>query len=157
MLPNAGTLEDILFPMTADIYYSQTRQLDYGNVAKTWIYSRSVTCSAISELSTRGFAGELKTKGTDFIYDSNIFFRTPEDIRLDSNGTYHPITAISITNIKDSSGASVWINGQNKKLSADPISTKYEIKTIVPTFNYDHTLRHWRVFISKSQNQKWEQ
>jgi hypothetical protein len=50
----------------------------------------------------------------------------------------------------------VWINGSNKPNSADPVSTKYEVKTIVPTFNYDNTLRYLRVFISKSQNQRWE-
>lgn len=157
MLPNSGTLEDLLFPMSADVYYAQTKQLDYGNISKTWVYSRTISCSIISEMSTRGFAGELKTKGTDFIYDSNAFLRTPDDIRHDENGIYHPITAISITNIKDPSGQYVWINGQNKRLSPDPVNTKYEIKTIVPTFNYDHNLRHWRVYMSKSQNQKWEQ
>jgi hypothetical protein len=68
-----------------------------------------------------------------------------------------PITAIAITNIKDPAGNDVWINGQNLSNAAGAIKTKYEIKTIVPTFNYDHTLRHFRLFISKSQIQKWEQ
>ena len=34
--------------------------------------------------------------------------------------------------------------------------TKYEVKTIVPTFDYNHNLRHFRLYISKSQVQKWE-
>jgi hypothetical protein len=156
MLPNAFGLEQILFPMTADIYYAQTNQTDYGNVSKTWILDRNVKCSMISEMSTRSFGGELKTKGTDFIYDSNAFFRTPEDIRKDSKGSYHPITAIAIANVKDPNGEEVWINGQNLKFQAGPVSSKYEVKTVVPTFSPDHTLRHWRVFISKSQNQRWD-
>lgn len=157
MLPNNSGLQEILFPMTADIYYAQSNQSDYGNIVKTWIFGKTITCSAISELSTRSFFGELKTKGGDFIYDSNIFFRTPEDIRKQSNGKYLPITAISITNIKDPSGNSIWINGQNKLNSADPVRTKYEVKTIVPTFDYDHNLRYWRVYLSKSQTQRWDQ
>jgi hypothetical protein len=157
MILPSSTLDDILFPMTADVYYSITQQQDYGNISKTWGFDRTVQCSVISELSNKGFRGELKTKGQDFVYDSNAFFRTKEDLRKKSNGTYYPITAVSITNIKDPAGNDVWINGQNLTNSAGAIKTKYEIKTIVPTFNYDHTLRHFRLFISKSQIQKWDQ
>jgi hypothetical protein len=153
----SSTLDDILFPMTADVYYAQTTQSKYGNMLKTWVFDRTVNCSVISELSNRGFAGELKTKGQDLIYDSNAFFRTKEDLRKKTNGSYMPITAIAITNIKDPAGNDVWINGQNLSNAAGAIKTKYEVKTIVPTFNYDHTLRHFRLFISKSQIQKWEQ
>jgi hypothetical protein len=157
MLPNSGGIEEILFPMTAEIYYAQTSQTDYGNVIKDWNFNRVVKCSAITEMSDRSFIGELKTKGKDFLYDSNIYFRTPEDIRKNSQGKYVPLTAISITNIKDSKGEHVWINGQNKLNSLEPVKTKYEIKTIVPTFNYDHSLRHWRVYLSKSEIQRWGQ
>ena len=153
----SSTLDDILFPMTADVYYAQTTQSEYGNMLKTWVFDRTVNCSVISELSNRGFAGELKTKGQDLIYDSNAFFRTKEDLRKKTNGSYVPITGIAITNIKDPAGNDVWINGQNLSNSAGAIKTKYEIKTIVPTFNYDHTLRHFRIFISKSQIQRWDQ
>ena len=157
MLLPSSTLDDILFPMTADIYYATTTQQDYGNVSKTWVFDRTVDCSIISDLSSRGFTGELKTKGTDFIYDSNAFFRTKQDIRKKSNGTYFPITAIAITNIKDPAGNDVWINGQNLTNSADVVKTKSEVKTVVPTFDYNHNLRHFRIFISKSQVQRWEQ
>jgi len=157
MIIPSSTLDDMLFPMTADIYYATTKQQDYGNVSKTWIYDRTVNCSIISDLSSRGFTGELKTKGTDFVYDSNAFFRTKEDIRKKANGMYFPITAIAITNIKDPAGNDVWINGQNMTNSADVIKTKYEVKTVVPTFDYNHNLRHFRIFISKSQVQRWEQ
>jgi hypothetical protein len=153
----SSTLDDILFPMTAEVYYAQTTQNDYGNIVKNWVFDRTVYCSVISELSNRGFAGELKTKGQDLIYDSNAFFRTKEDLRKKTNGSYVPITGIAITNIKDPAGNDVWINGQNLSNSAGAIKTKYEIKTIVPTFNYDHTLRHFRIFISKSQIQRWDQ
>jgi len=157
MIIPSSTLDDMLFPMTADIYYATTVQQDYGNVSKTWVFDRTVNCSIISDLSSRGFSGELKTKGTDFIYDSNAFFRTKEDIRKKSNGMYFPITAIAITNIKDPAGNDVWINGQNLINSANVVKTKYEVKTIVPTFDYNHNLRHFRIFISKSQVQRWEQ
>lgn len=156
MILESSSLDDLLFPMTADVYYAATRQQDYGNISKTWVFDRTIDCSIISELSTRGFSGELRTKGTDFIYDSNAFLRTKEDLRKNSAGIYYPITSISITNIKDPSGANVWINGQNLVNSAGVVNTKYEVKTIVPTFDYNHNLRHFRLYISKSQVQKWD-
>ncbi len=156
MILPSSKLTDLLFPMTAEIYYAQTSQQDYGNISKNWVFNRSVNCSMISDLSNKSFSGELKTKGGDFIYESNAFFRTPEDLRKDSSGTYHPITAIAITNIKDPAGNDVWINGQNLTNSAGAIKTKYELKTIIPTFDYNHNLRHFRIFISKSQIQRWD-
>jgi hypothetical protein len=155
MLPNNGGLKEILFPMKAKIYYAQTFQNDYGNVAKQWIFDRTVSCSMITDMSGKSFSGELTTKGTDFIYNSHAYFRTSEDIRKSSSGKYFPITSISISEIVDPSGQMVWINGQNLKLSSGAVSTKYEVKTIVPTFDYDHNLRHWRIFLSKSQVQGW--
>ena len=156
MILPSSKLTDLLFPMTAEIYYAQTSQQDYGNISKSWVFDRSVNCSMISDLSNKAFSGELRTKGGDFIYESNAFFRTPEDLRKDSSGTYHPITAIAITNIKDPAGNDVWINGQNLTNSAGAIKTKYELKTIIPTFDYNHNLRHFRIFISKSQIQRWD-
>ena len=86
MILPSSSLDDILFPMTADLYYAETIQTEYGNVLKTWNKDREIDCSIISELSNRGFAGEVKTKGTDLIYDSNAFLRTKEDIRKKANG-----------------------------------------------------------------------
>jgi hypothetical protein len=157
MLPNSGGLQEILFPMKADIYYSNTVQTQYGNVAKEWIFDRNVKCSMITDMADRSFTDELKTKGTDFIYDSNAYFRCPEDIRKDKNGKYHPITAIAVTNATDPNGERVWINGQNLRLEEGAVSTKYEIKTIVPTFDFNHNLRHWRIFLTKTQNQRWSE
>lgn len=160
MLPNALGLNDLLFPMTASVYYSTTSQADYGNITKKWVVDREVKCSVISN-QTGDLNGELKTKGTEFIYDSNVFFRTPEDIRKQvlSNGIikYHPLTSIAISGVKDASGELVWINGQNISNAPGAISTKYEVKTIIPTFDYNNNLRHWRVFLSKAQIQRWDQ
>lgn len=156
MLPGNTELDSLLFPMTAKIYYSQTRQAEYGNVIKSWTYDRQVKCSMISDQSIGALDGELKTKGTDFIYDSGVFFRTKEDIRKTSSGKYVPITAIAIAEAKDPNGTKVWINGAQNPATGELISTKYEIKTVVPTFDHNHNLRYWRVYLSRSQNQKWE-
>lgn len=156
MLLPSSTIDDILFPMTADIYYATTAQQDYGNMTKNWQFDRTVNCSMISGQADGRIDGELRTKGTDFIYESSAFFRTKDDIRIKSNGSYVPITAIAVTNVKDPSGEYVWINGQNLSNQAGVVKTKYEVKTIIPTFDYNHNFRHFRIFLSKSQIQRWD-
>lgn len=156
MLLPSSTLDDLLFPMTADVYYAESIQTEYGNVIKQWKRDRVISCSIISDMSRGTLQGEVKTKGTDLIYDSNVFCRTKDDIRLKSNNKWAPIVDIAITNIKDPLGRLVFINGQNQITSPDSINTKYEVKTIVPTFDYNHNFRYNRIFLSKSQVQKWD-
>ena len=156
MILPSSTLDDLLFPMTADVYYAETIQTDYGNVVKRWVRDRQIECSIISDMSRGTLQGEVKTKGNDIIYDSNLFCRTKEDIRLKSNNKWIPIVDIAVTNIKDPLGKPVFINGQNQLTSAASINTKYEVKTIVPTFDYNHNFRYNRIFLSKSQVQKWD-
>ena len=152
-LPFAG----ILFPMSADIYYAEEVQSSYGNMVRRWSFDRTVKCSAISELVDAMIAPELKVKNKSFDYSSNIAFRLQEDVRKSSSGKYYPITAIAITNIKDPSGEPAWINGENLKYEEGATKTKYEIKTIVPSFDMFHNIGMYRMFIARSGNQKWEE
>ena len=151
-----STLDDILFPMTADIYYAEEIQSSYGNMIRRWALDRTVKCSAISELVDAMIAPELKVRNKSFDYSSGVAFRTQEDVRKSSSGKYFPITAIAITNIKDPSGEPVWINGDNLKYEQGATKTKYEVKTIVPSFDMFHNVGMYRMFISRSANQKWE-
>ena len=48
MLPN-GNLSDLMYPMTADIYYSTSEQSSFGEMVNTWSFDRVVNCSAIKE------------------------------------------------------------------------------------------------------------
>ena len=147
----------LLFPMSADVYYAEETQSPYGNMIRRWVFDRTVKCSAISELVDAMIAPELKVRNKSFDYNSNIAFRVEEDIRKSSSGKYYPITAIAITNIKDPSGEPAWINGENLKYEPGVTKTKYEIKTIVPGFDMFHNVGMYRMFLSRSGNQKWEE
>ena len=76
--------------MTADIYYAVETQSEYGNMTRTWQFDRTVNCSAISATSGT-LDAELKVKDKLLDYNSSLFFRTNEDIRKSSSGTYYPI------------------------------------------------------------------
>jgi hypothetical protein len=141
--------------MTADIYYAVESQSEYGNMIRTWRLDRKVSCSAISA-SLKSLDAELKIKDKFLDYNSSIFFRTNEDIRKSASGKYYPINATAITNMRDPNGDPAWINSENLKTKAETVKTKYEVKTVIPSFDMFHNIGMYRVFLTRSANQKWE-
>jgi hypothetical protein len=150
-----SSLDDILYPMTADIYYAVETQSEYGNMTRVWQFDRTVNCSAIAAISGK-LTAELRVKEKLLDYDSSLFFRTNEDIRKSSSGKYYPITATSVTNMRDPNGDPVWINTENLKTKAETVKTKYEVKTIIPSYDMFHNIVMYRVFLNRSANQKWD-
>jgi hypothetical protein len=151
-----SSLDEILYPMTADIYFAQESQSDYGNMVRSWKFDRTVNCSAVTSLIGRTFGKELNVKDKIIEYNSSINFRTNEDIRKDNNNKYHPINAIAITNIRDANGKPAWINTENLKTKAETVKTKYEVKTIIPSFDMFHNIGMYRIFLTRSANQRWD-
>jgi hypothetical protein len=154
MLFNSA-FDDIFYPMTADIYYAVETQSEYGNMTRTWQFDRTVNCSAITATSGE-LNAELRVKDKFLDYNSSLFFRTNEDIRKSSSGKYYPITATSVTNMRDPNGDPVWINTENLKTKAETVKTKYEVKTIIPSYDMFHNIGMYRVFLNRSANQKWD-
>lgn len=139
-------MDDITYPMTADLYYAETKQNAFGTMEKTWVYDRTVNCSAISALADKTLTGELRTKDAFFNYNSDIAFRTNENIQKNKTGRYHQITDILITNIKDQAGNQVWTEGED-------IKTQYEVQSFVPSYDAFHTVDFYRGYLTRSQKQ----
>jgi len=145
MLPGAG-IDNVFYPMTADVYYAETKQNAFGTMEKTWVFNRTIQCSAISALADKTLTGELRTQGAFFNYNSDIAFRTGEDIQRNKGRRYYPITEILVTNIKDQNGNTVWTEGETEK-------TQYEVQSFVPSYNSFHTVDFYRGYLTRSQKQ----
>lgn len=150
-----GSLDTILYPMTADVYYAEEEQSQYGNIVKRWVFDRTVNCSAITA-AAGDLNGEVRVRDRSISYTSDIFFRTNEDVRKRSNNKYYPINSVAITNIRDASGQPAWINTENLKTKAETVKTKYEVKTVIPSFDEFGNIGMYRTYISRSATQKWE-
>lgn len=146
MFPKSN-FKDIFYPMTADIYYAENKQDALGVIQKSWVFDRTVKCSAISTMSDRTLTSEIKNNSSSFTYNSDLMFRVGENIQEKKNGTIFPITEILITNIKDPSGKLVFKEKGN-------IASQYELKTFVPGYDADHIMSFWRGYISRSTKQK---
>jgi len=139
------SLDEIFYPMTADIYYSTQTQNDMGEVTKTWSKDRTIACSAIKRNTDSRIAVALDPE--KFIeYDLFITMRTNEDILKSSDESSYRITDILVRDIKDNSGKLVW------KESADE-STVFEIRNVEPMFNMFSVLEGYRIALIRSDNQ----
>lgn len=145
MLPGAG-IDNILYPMTAEIFYSENKQNDFGNMERTWIFDRVIKCSAVSAMADKTLNSELKSTSIFFQYNSDIAFRTADDIQRKKGGTYYPITEILLTNIKDAEGYAVWTEREDS-------NTQYEVQSFVPSYNAFHSVEFHRGYLTRSTKQ----
>lgn len=152
MLPNSD-LGDLFFAMKADLYYSTLEQNEFGDMEKTWNKNRTVRCSAITSLADKTLMPELKA--SEFLnLSNNLYFRTDTDVRLeefdqlDLDPVIHPITEILITNIRDSVGNNAYPDVLGP--------TKFEVVTVVPSFDEFQARNYFRVYIQRSQDQRVE-
>jgi len=147
MLPTSS-LKDIFYPMTAELYYADSKQDELGVMKKSWVYDRTIKCSAISITSVgTSLNAEIKNTNSLFELNSDIAFRTGENLQKKKNGTFYPITEILITDIKDSNGDYVWEDILGKRV-------QFEIKTFVPNYDFNHKVEFYRAFLARSKKQQ---
>jgi hypothetical protein len=146
MLPSSN-FSNIFYPMTAEVYYAQSRQDDLGVPKKTWIFDRVIKCSVISTAADRStLTAELKQTNAYFELNSDAIFRTNHNIQKKKNGTFMPITEILITNIKDPKGTLVWETVLNK-------SVQFEVKSFISGYESSHNVKYYRAYIARSKKQ----
>lgn len=144
MLP-AGNISDLMYPMTADVYYSTETQNDLGSIVSSWQKDRTIRCSAIKERPSTVVSDAIEAQ--KFLdYAPKLDFRTDQNIGVSEDGTRYMPTEILITNIKDPSGTDVWT-----ELSGEP--TEFELRNIEPMFDPLHNLFGFRVLLVRSEEQ----
>jgi hypothetical protein len=146
MLPPSD-FSEIFYPMSAELYYAESKQDELGSPKKTWVYDRTIKCSAISTSADRSTVSpELKNPNIIFELNSDLIFRTNDNIQKKKNGTFFPIAEILITNIKDPKGTLVWENVLNK-------GVQFEVKSFVPGYESSHTVKYYRAYLGRSKKQ----
>ena len=144
MLPN-GNLSDLMYPMTADIYYSTVEQSSFGEMVNTWSFDRVINCSAIKERPDSAITNAISSE--KFIeYSYKLDFRTADEILKSSDDISYSITEILITNIKDPSGKVVWF-----EVLDEP--TVFEIGNVEPMFDPFHNFFGYRIFLRRADDQ----
>jgi hypothetical protein len=147
MLPKSS-LDDVLYPMTAEIYYADTKQDELGSMKKTWVYDRTIKCSTISQASDKTtLSPESVNVKSLFELNADAILRTNDNIQKKKNGTFYPISEILITDIKDPRGDYVWEDTLNKRV-------QFEVKTFVIQYGPDHNKQFYKGYLSRSKKQE---
>jgi hypothetical protein len=144
MLPQ-GSLNNLFYPMTADIYYASKTQNSFGEFVRSWEFDRSINCSAIKENPQSQMRTNLTVE--KFLeYDVKINMRTNENIYKSLDGTHYRPTDILVSNIKDPFGSIVWSESGTE-------STNFEIDTVEPMYDPVHNVAGYRILLRRSDAQ----
>lgn len=139
-------INDLFYPMTADIYYATQEQNDFGEIIKTWERDRSVNCSAIKQ-NPNSRTPNYVNPSTNLEYDIIINFRTNEDIQISSQDEDYKVTDILITNIKDANGNVIWKEDRNSP-------TVFEIRAIEPMMDILSNIMGYRIHCVRTETQE---
>lgn len=139
-------MNQLFYPMSADIYYATKQQNDFGEVTRTWSKDRSVKCSAIKQNPNSRTPGFLNSEN-NIEYDIIVNFRTAEDIQLATSGTTYRVTDILITNIKDASQNIVWKEDSST-------ATVFEISAVEPMLDVSNSIMGYRVRCVRADSQE---
>jgi hypothetical protein len=138
---------DFLYPLLADIYYPVVEQGAYGDVKKQWIIDKSIPC----HFAAAGSAGEEEIKPNVNITQKTVLMgRTRNDIRMSKNGASYSINNVVISNIRDASGANVYVETSGPRSGK---STIFEIATQEPVVGPFGSVEYYRLVIRRSENQ----
>lgn len=143
MFPRSG-FNDLLYPMTADVYYATESQNDFGEIIKDWVKDRTIQCSVSKRSPTR--ISNVVENGKFIEYDTDIHFRTAEDILTSTDDNIYHITDIFIKDIKDSKGLLIWKESEYE-------GTVFEIRAIEPMLNMFSVLDSYRINLMRSDQQ----
>ena len=144
MLPQ-GSLNNLFYPMTADIYYASKTQNNFGEFARSWSLDRTINCSAITDNPKSQMRTQLTTE--KFLeLDLKVNMRTSENIYKSLDGTHYRPTDILVRNIKDPFGSIAWAE-------TDTEPTNFKLDTIEPMFDPVHNVAGYRILLRRSDLQ----
>lgn len=153
----AGLLDpscaSLLFQMQCDIYYATESQDKYGKVDKKWQFDMVEDCSFYT-------LGD-QSNNNNFTFDDERFFRLETmlygrfktDPRSGSDGLYHPLSHILVTNIRAAGcNDEIFFIETNGQYEGKP--TIFEIKTCQPFVGPFNTVEYYKIQLERSDTQE---
>jgi hypothetical protein len=138
---------DFTYPLLADIYYPVIEQMAYGNLSKQWVLDKTVACY----FSAVGTAGKEEIKpNVNITTEVLLVGRTRKDVRLSKQDSMNAMTNIIISNIRDASGNSVYLETSGPRSGK---ATIFEVASQEPTLGPFGSVEYYKLVIRRSENQ----
>ena len=138
---------DFTYPLLADVYYPIVEQGAYGNVSKTWVLDKTISC-AFNPPSSR-FKEDVNSEAMLNI-DNSLVGRIRTDITQSSQGASYSLTNIVITNIRDKDGNVIYNESAGPRSGN---STLFEIATFNAIVGPFGKLEYYKTVLRRSENQ----
>lgn len=138
---------DFMYPLKADIYYPIVEQGPYGNVQKTWVADRTVSCN----FAPAGTAwGEEVKPNPKINMEVILLGRVKSDLRISSSNAKDSIVNVVITNIRTRNDQPIYVETAGPRSGR---STIFEIASNEPIINPFGDIDYYKVVIRRSENQ----
>lgn len=138
---------DFMYPLKADVYYPIIEQGAYGNVQKTWVIDRTITCN----FAPAGTAWAEEVKPNPLINIEMILLgRVKTDLRISSSKAKDSVINVIITNIRTRNDSPIYLETAGPRAGK---STIFEIASNEPIINAFGDVDYYKVVIRRSENQ----
>jgi hypothetical protein len=138
---------NFVYPLLADVYYPTVEQSAYGNVKKTWMLDSSIPCN----FTVAGSKNKQDViPNPSVTIDNFLIGRTRTDIRISLDETKNAITNIIVTNIRDKSGNSIYLETSGARAG---FPTIFEVATNDPIVGPFGDVEYYKVILRRSENQ----
>ena len=133
--------------MQASIYYPIVEQGGYGQVEKTWILDKIISCSFTPTTTVNK---ENNKPNIPIAEKMLLLGRTKTDIRISKIEDKRAVTNVIVTNISDKNGNEIYIETAGPRAGK---STLFEIATIEPFMGPFGDIEHYSITLRRSENQ----
>jgi hypothetical protein len=137
-----------IYPLLVDVYYPSVSQSPYGIVEKQWMLDSSIACFFAS--AGRKYKQDLSTERSKINIDISLVGRIKKDIRISDSANEKSIVNIILTNIRDSSGTSIYNESSGPRTG---LPTIFEIASIEPVLGPFGKVDYYKAVIRRSENQ----
>ena len=148
-----GNNRSLFFQMDCDIYYANEAQDSYGKVVKSWEFDMIEPCSFYTlgdQSNNNNFTFEDKKF---YKLETMLYGRFQTDPRQGSDGLYHPISHILVSNIRGATcNTETFFIETNGEYVGQP--TIYEIKTCQPFIGPFNSVEYYKIQLERSDIQE---
>jgi hypothetical protein len=139
--------------MQCDIYYAKESQDKYGKIDKTWAFDMIEPCSFYT-LGDKSNDDNFSLDDAKFYkLETMLYGRFQSDPRKGSDGSYHQLSHILVTNIRGATcNEEPFFIEASEGYSGTP--TVYEVKTCQPFIGPFNTVEYWKIQLERSDFQE---
>lgn len=135
------------FPMRVDVFYPMVEESGYGQLKKTWVFDKTISCyfSSGSDANKESVVPDPNIK-QEFI----LVGRVSQDIRLSSSEESYSITNVIFSNLRSSQDVSFYNETSGIRKNSPTIFEIASNEAVIGPFG---DIDYYKIVLRRSENQ----